>query len=808
MSTIIIKFGGKSLANGTGLNNALRIIKKKQVAHKNIVVVVSARGNTTDQLEHLLETAKQKKEYSTALENLKKEQLTPYYSLELEQNFTTLEGILKGVSYLGDYSPKIKDEVLAQGELFAAKQVVKLLVKEGLKANFVDSRKLIITDSSFGDALTLEKESQNKVHHYFNNQEANTINVVTGFIASNSEGETTTLGRNGSNYTASLLANYLNASEFQNYTHVDGIFTANPDLVDDAQKIEQLSFNEANELANFGASILHAKTILPLVEKNIPLRILNTFNTTDNGTVITKNDTKKGIKSISVLDDVSLLTFEGRGLLGKVGVDARIFSALSNKDISISIISQGSSERGIGLVIKTNRATDAILALEKEFETDFYKRDVNKISVLDDVAVISIIGQELNDFHKPFNALIKNQITPLLFNNTITGKNVSIIVKKNQLNKALNVIHGQIFGVAKKINIAIFGKGLVGGTLINQILSNTKAILKRRQIQLNIVAVANSKKILLNKNGISENWETELQENGVKNYTTDTIINFARTHHLENLIAVDNTASTEFIQQYIPLIKAGFDLVSSNKIANTSTNDFYIQLRKVLKENNKQYLYETNVGAGLPLIDTIKLLHHSGEDIVRIKGVFSGSLSYLFNTFSASDRPYAEVLQEAIDKGFTEPDPREDLCGNDVARKLLILARELDLVNELTDVNIENLIPETLRAIETNTFLKSLDKLNAPYQEIKAQQKSGNVLRYIGELSGDLSKPNGAKLDVKLVSVPKNSALGSLKGSDSIFEIYTKSYGETPLVIQGAGAGASVTARGVFGDILRLIEKN
>jgi len=808
MSTIVIKFGGKSLANGTGLNNVLRIIKEKQAAHKNIVVVVSARGNTTDQLENLLETAKQKKEYNTALENLKKEQLTPYYSLELEQNFTTLEGILKGVSYLGDYSPKIKDEVLAQGELFAAKQVAKLLVKEGLKANFVDSRELILTDSSFGDALTLDKESQERVRSYFNNQEEDIINVVTGFIASNSEGETTTLGRNGSNYSASLLANYLNASEFQNYTHVDGIFTANPDLVPDAQKIEQLSFNEANELANFGASILHAKTILPLVEKDIPLRILNTFNTNDNGTIITKNDTQKGIKSISVLDDVSLLTFEGRGLLGKVGVDARIFKALSNKDISVSIISQGSSERGIGLVIKTNRATDAILALEKEFETDFYKRDVNKISVLDDVAVISIIGQELNDFHKPFNALIKNQITPLLFNNTITGKNVSIIVKKDQLNKSVNVIHGQVFGIAKKINIAIFGKGLVGGTLVNQILSNTKAILKRRQIQLNIVAVASSKKVLLNKNGISENWETDLQDNGVENYTIDTITNFAQEHHLENLIAVDNTASSEFIQQYIPLVKAGFDLVSSNKIANTSTNEFYIQLRAILKENNKQYLYETNVGAGLPLIDTIKLLHHSGEDIVKIKGVFSGSLSYLFNTFSAEDRPFSEVLQEAIDKGFTEPDPREDLCGNDVARKLLILARELDLVNELSDVNIENLIPEPLRAIDTDTFLQSLDKLNTPYQETKAQQQSGNVLRYIGELSGDLSQPNGAKLDVKLVSVPSNSALGSLKGSDSIFEIYTKSYGENPLVIQGAGAGAAVTARGVFGDILRLTNNN
>lgn len=801
----IIKFGGKSLANGTGIESVLNIISEKSKNNAKIVIIVSARGNTTNQLESILELAKSKQNFNDQFKTLKEEQLLPYPSNSLDIDFEKLYNLFTGVQYLGDYSTKVKDEILAYGEIFSAKTVTKLLIKNGLKAVSVDSRELIKTNSDYGNAITLEKETQLNIDAFFKKSSNDNIYVVTGFIAANLNGDTTTLGRNGSNYTASLIANNLNIKEVESYTHVDGIYTANPDLVSDAKKIEQLSFSEANELANFGTNILHAKTILPLIEKHISLRILNTFNTKDKGTLISKNSTSKGIKSISVLENVALLSFEGRGLLGKPGIDARIFKALGENNISISIISQGSSERGIGLVINTNKATEALIALEKEFETDLYKKDVNNIAIIDDVAVISIIGQELSEFHKPFNALIKNQITPLLFNNTITGKNVGLVVKKEQLNKAVNVIHGQVFGVSKKINIAVFGKGLVGSTLINQILKNKASILKRRQIELNIFAVANSKKIILQKSGITENWEQELEDHGIENYTLDTLFKYTKTHHLENLIAIDNTASSDFIDQYMLLVQKGFDLVSSNKIANTVSYNFYKNLRSELNNYNKSYLYETNVGAGLPLIDTIKLLHDSGENITKIKGVFSGSLSYLFNNYSEENKPFSAVLQEAIDKGFTEPDPREDLCGNDVARKLLILARELDLHNELSDVNIENLIPEAYREIPNNDFLNTLDNLNTTFEEVKKSQKENHVLRYIGELSGDLSQDKG-NLDVKLVSVPINSPLGSLKGSDAIFEIYTESYGKQPIVIQGAGAGADVTARGVFGDVLRLIK--
>jgi aspartokinase/homoserine dehydrogenase 1 len=802
----VLKFGGKSLANGEGLTNAINIIANKIETGENITIVASARGNSTDDLEEILEKASKNIVYKEQLDAFKKYQFSTAKNVDFSKEFSKLDAIFEGVKLLGDYSQKNKDEVLAQGELLSVKLIESLLKERNINAHATDARQLIITDENFGNAIPNNKISKEKVQHYFKEHQ-DEILVITGFIGANQKNQTTTLGRNGSNYTASLLANYLDAEELQNYTHVNGIFTANPDLVSDAKKIEQLSFSEANELANFGATILHAKTIIPLLEKNINLRILNTFNKEDKGTLITSKTTEKGIKSISVLENVALLNFEGRGLLGRVGVDARIFKALSDKEISVSIISQGSSERGIGLVINKDKATEAVLALEKEFENDFYSQDVHQISIVDHVAVISIIGQDLSEFHHPFNALIKNQIAPLLFNNTITGKNVSLVVKKEQLYKAVNVIHGQVFGVAKKINIAIFGKGLVGGTLINQIIENTKSMLERRKIQLNIFAIANSTKVLLNEKGIPGNWENELLEKGTENTTIDAIINYAKEHYLENLIAVDNTANADFVENYIPLVEAGFDLVSSNKIANTVSFLFYKELRNKLKEFKKEYLYETNVGAGLPLIDTIKLLHESGENITRIRGVFSGSLSYLFNKFAIEDVSFSEVLQEAIDNGFTEPDPREDLCGNDVARKLLILARELDLENEFEDIQIENLIPEQFREISSEEFLADLNKLNTIFQEKKEAQEEGHVLRYIGDLSGDLFQNKG-DLDVKLVSVPSSSPLGSLKGSDAIFEIYTESYGEQPIVIQGAGAGAKVTARGVFGDILRLTKNN
>lgn len=801
----VLKFGGKSLSNGEGIGRVLEIISSKVNGDENIAVVLSAREKGTDKLEAMLEKAANGENYIKDFEAFEKYQQHTFGNVNLSEEFKNLAKLFEGVSLLGDYSLKIKDEVLAYGEVISGKLLTKLLIGKGVKAQFIDSRTLFKTDDAFGDAKLIEGVSKENVLLKFEELPADVVPVFTGFIASNSNGATTTLGRNGSNYSAALLANFLDAEELQNYTHVDGIFTANPDFVAEAKRLSNLSYAEANELANFGATILHAKTIIPLIEKNIPLRILNTFNDDNEGTLISAKSSKDGIKSLSIIEDVALINLEGRGLLGKVGIDARIFRALEEKNINVSIISQGSSERGIGLVVNKNNAQHAKKALEKEFSRDFKSNDINMITVVNDVSVVSIVGQDLSTFHKPYNALIKNQIIPLLFNNTISGKNVSLVLKKSDLHKALNVMHGQIFGISKKVNLAIFGHGNVGGTLIDQILKSSETIAKRKGIDLNVFAVANSRKILLNKKGIPKSWKSSIEAKGT-GYKVEDIFEYAKENHLENLIVVDNTASQDFVAHYFDFVENGFDLVSSNKIANTLGFDYYQLLREELVKNQKQYLYETNVGAGLPLIDTIKLLHLSGENITRIKGVFSGSLSYIFNTFSEVNAPFSQILKDAMHQGFTEPDPREDLSGNDVGRKLLILARELDLSNEFSDVKIQNLIPEQLQKGNPEHFLKNLGMLNDKFNEIKKNQKEGHVLRYVGDLHGNLQKEKGL-LDVKLVSVPKESALGQVKGSDSIIEIYTESYGENPLVIQGAGAGAAVTARGVFGDILRIAEK-
>jgi homoserine dehydrogenase len=506
-----------------------------------------------------------------------------------------------------------------------------------------------------------------------------------------------------------------------------------------------------------------------------------------------------------VIEDEALIHLEGRGLLGKAGVDARIFQSLGHSGISVGMISQGSSERGIGLVVKAADAEKARGILEAEFDPDLKARDISRIFVTRNVAVISLVGQDLSTFHKPYNALIRNQIVPVLFNNAVTGRNISLVVHKADMIKALNVMHSQIFGISKTTNLALFGVGQVGRTLIEQLLASADQIESRKGIQLKIVAVANSKKMLFDPNGIGGDWDLRFQ-NQKEGYSMDELYRMASAHHLENLIAVDNTASMEFTDHYRSLLQNGFDLVSSNKIANTRSYADYENLREELRIHQKQYLYETNVGAGLPLIDTIRLLHLSGENITRIRGVFSGSLGFIFNSFSKGDTSFSQILQSAMEAGYTEPDPREDLSGSDVGRKLLILARELGLANEFEDIQIENLIPENLRDKSLPDFLKETDLLDAHYNSRLEALPGGQVLRYVGELSGDLQQEKG-QLEVRLESVPETCPLGRVQGADSLIEIYTESYGEHPLVIQGAGAGAAVTARGVFGDLLRIAEK-
>ncbi len=505
--------------------------------------------------------------------------------------------------------------------------------------------------------------------------------------------------------------------------------------------------------------------------------------------------------AIKVYRNKALVNFEGKDFLGQIGIDSRIFKALNGGGISVGVISQQAIENGISVLVDEADAEAAVCFLLEEFQQEKDKGFVSKISSVNNLTAIGFVSENYN---KILSELQRNKIFPLLLNQIASAGRVNIVVTGNQTELAKNIIETEIFGKPKVVHLALIGHGNVGGTLIEQILDSSYDILNRKRLELKIVAVANSKKMALNQAGFGSDWRQKIMFSQTDS-DVEKLIEFAREHHLENLVMVDNTASKDFVKNYETFVDHGFDVVSSNKIYNTLPISTYRNFRKLLEKNKKHYLYETNVGAGLPLIDTIKLLHLSGENITRIKGVFSGTLSYVFNNFSVRDEPFSKIVLEALEKGYTEPDPREDLSGNDVARKLLILARELDLINEFSDINIQNLVPEHLLSVNKNEFISRLSELDDEYQKIKDSQEPDHVLRYVGDLHGDLHQEKG-ELDVKLISVPANSALGQLKGSDSIFEIYTESYGENPIVIMGAGAGAKVTARGVFGDILRLSE--
>ncbi|MBT0551788.1 ACT domain-containing protein [Riemerella anatipestifer] len=506
-------------------------------------------------------------------------------------------------------------------------------------------------------------------------------------------------------------------------------------------------------------------------------------------------------ENLNIYPNKAIINFEGKDFLGQIGIDSRIFNALNRANISVGVISQQAIENGISVLVDESNAEDAVQCLKEEFKNEINQGIVSQIYSVDGITVIGLVTP---DFNKILTELQRNKIFPLLLNQVASAGRVNIVVATNQAEKTKNIIETELYGKPKAVHLVLFGHGNVGGTLIEQILDSAYDILQRKRIDLKIVAIANSKNIVFNKGGFGSDWRQKVRFANTQN-TLEDLFQFVKEHQFENLIAVDNTASKDFVKNYLELAEQGFDLVSSNKIYNTLPIGEYKKLRRTLEKNKKKYLYETNVGAGLPLIDTIKLLHLSGEDITRIKGVFSGSLSYIFNNFSVRGDAFSTIIKEAMENGFTEPDPREDLSGNDVARKLLILARELDLVNEFEDINIQNLIPENLSDISKEDFISGLNELDDTYQKIKDNQETGYVLRYVGDLHGNLREDKGV-LDVKLVSVPAHSALGQLKGSDSIFEVYTESYGENPIVIMGAGAGAKVTARGVFGDILRLSE--
>lgn len=804
----ILKFGGKSLDNGSGILTVLDIIIDNYRAGEAPVVVVSARGKSTDALLALAEQACAGEPYEVALQAFWEHQCQDT-TLRFEAERVQLERLLSGISLLGECSPRTADELVSYGEVLSSQYVAQALKDRGYEAVAIDSGDFLVTDAHYGSASVFTEASRERCRALFAGLPAGVIPIVTGFIARDEAGRRTTLGRNGSNYSAALLANFLEASLMENYTHVDGIYTANPSVVAEARKIDELSYADAAELSQFGAEILHIKTIEPLQERGIPLRVLNTFSYGEksNGTLVTAHPRDKVVRALASLSGKALIHFEGRNMLGRSGIDARIFRSFEAAEVSVSLIAQGSTERGTAIVVDEEEADRAVEALVQEFHHDLETGHVTKIYAEKGLAVVAIIGLNLLEFDRPYRALVRNRILPILLSNSVPENTLCLLVRDDEeREKALKVIHGELFERPKRIHLAVIGHGTVGGAFIGQIIQQRELLIAQKNIDLRIFAIADSRHLLLSSSGAEADWATELERAPFSGDLAETIISYGQRQALENMILVDNTSSPVIASHYARYAAEGFDIVSSNKKANIAPYADYSYLRDTLQRHRRSYRYETNVGAGLPLIDNLKLLHLSGERITRIHGLFSGSLSYIFNRLTEEpDRSLRSIVEESARLGLTEPDPREDLSGEDVARKVLILVRELDVPAELTDVRWENPVPEALRSLSLEDFWARFGELEASIEALRATAKPDEVLRYVGDIVWDDVRQE-ATLSAGLRLVSRTSPLGRVSGADSCFEIYTESYGSQPIVIQGAGAGAAVTARGVFGDVLRLAE--
>lgn len=814
----VLKFGGSSVSNADRIRDVARIILEAS-RKERIVVVVSAFQDITNQLLDCARLAEAgDPTYQTLYDDISRRHVQTLCTLhrskvkkstltQVHQLLLDLRDVLHGIRLLGHCPPRALDLVGSFGERLSAIVLASYLQRTHA-AEFVDARQFIITDDQFTRAMVLFDKTNSAIQSYFRKlqawrQGATSIPVVTGFIGSTEDGRTTTIGRNGSDYTATIIGAALGASAIEIWTDVDGIMSADPRAVPSAFVLPSMSYEEAMELSYFGAKVLHSATIAPAVARRIPIVIKNTLNPSAPGTSITHQvkDWEGVAKGISSIDDITILTLRGMSMVGVPGTAERMFRALAAQKVNVILISQASSEHTICFAVATADVPQARKAIQEEFRYELQ----GQLTALDespDQTIVAIVGEGMKGTPgvagKVFQALGRNNVNVTAIAQGASERNISFVINSKQKVRALNVIHQAFFEKKKRLDLVVIGVGNIGATLLRQLHEQQQA-LADQGFDIRICGVANSKKYLLDPGGIDlTRWREELERSGNRMDSRQFAHDVAK-HEFTNLTLVDCTASSEIVDAYQDFVRANAHIITPNKKGNVLPWKKYSALMELMRNRQKYFLYEANVGAGLPVISTLRDLVASGDVIVKIEGILSGTLSYLFNHFDGM-RPFSVFVQEAHQLGFTEPDPREDLSGQDAARKLLILARQLGMKMDLKDIRAENLVPPLLRrgAFSNEFFTRFAEYDRAMMKKLEQARRRGSVLRYVGMLQG-----NAAHAGLK--EIPLNHPFALTRGSDNILAFTTLRYSKTPLVVQGPGAGADITAMGVFSDILKLL---
>ena len=814
----VLKFGGTSVGSSKNINKVIRILESYALSD-TIICVVSAVGGITDKLLKAGTLANDKDEgYKNEFAAIQKihinliSELIPKINKSvlnhLENILLELNNLLDGVYLINELSPKTSDKLVSFGELLSSYIISEALKSMKSDAALKNSQELIVTNSNFTKAEVNYSATNKNIITYFKNAKEK-ITILPGFISKSNLGEVTTLGRGGSDFTAAIVAAALKVKQLEIWTDVSGMYTANPKLVKQAFPIEKISYQEAMELSHFGAKVLYPPTVQPVLDLNIPIHIKNTLKPEDEGTIISKTNAsisgQSPIKGISHIDRVALLTLEGSGMVGIPGFSKRLFETLAQEKINVILITQASSEHSICLGIEDKDAERAKKAIDSTFEYEISLHKIDPIGVEKDLSIIALIGDNMKNHQgisgKMFSTLGKNNINIRAIAQGASEKNISAVIADKDVKKALNTLHESFFEVkTKQLNIFITGVGNVGEKLIDQIKQQHSFLKKNLKIDVRIVGMANSKKMIFNPEGIDlNNWAAQFHyadRSSLKGFLKKVI-----ALNLRNSIFVDVTANEGVSTLYADYLKNSIAVVACSKIACSSNYSNYKNLQDLSLKYNTPFLYETNVGAGLPIINTLNNLVASGDKVTSIQAVLSGSLNFVFNHFN--DRTnFHDTVKRAQFEGYTEPDPRIDLSGIDVARKILILARENGGAMEIEDVLNESFLTKAnLESKSVDDFYKTLKADEAHFQTLYASaQKKNCQLKYVAEF-----KKGKAKVGLK--EIPEGHPFYNLEGKDNIVMFYTQRYPEQPLIVKGAGAGADVTASGLFADIIRISNK-